>query len=211
MATGLTRVRLQDVRVDRGCSQALVLPARLPPKDTVRRHAAAAMLRSVLARLTGKAPDTVHLEESVDGKPRLVGGGIAFNMSHSLGYSLLALSLSGDIGCDIEDRFTDEDVSGLAPPVLHLSELEAMERLAPQERQDAFRRYWVRKEAVLKAAGSGFLRDPRQVVTGLQDRHPTWTAREGPHLVIHDQQIGPGCLAAVASMDDACSWHLLEG
>jgi phosphopantetheinyl transferase len=86
-----------------------------------------------------------------------------------------------------------------------------MARLAPHERQDAFRRYWVRKEAVLKAAGSGFLSDPRQVVTGLDERHPTWVAHEGPALVIHDIRLDAGCVAAVASMDGACTWRLLAG
>lgn len=99
---------------------------------------------------------------------------------------------------------------GLGQSVLHASELQTMERLAPNERQDAFKRYWVRKEAVLKAAGSGFLRDPRHVITGLQDRNPQWTQDEGPLLVIHNQLIAEGCFAAVASMDSTCRWHLLE-
>jgi len=208
----LSRARLQHVRLERGRSQALVIPACAPPADPGRRHEIALVLRSMLARLTGDAPASLRLERTGQGKPTLGGpAGLAFNVSHSRAYSLIAISSAGDIGCDIEDRFGDEDVMGLCPAVLHSSELDAMERLAPHERQDAFRRYWVRKEAVLKAAGSGFLRDPRHVVTGLDRPSATWLGEQGPAFVIHDRRIEAGCLAAVASMDAACSWHLLDG
>lgn len=84
-----------------------------------------------------------------------------------------------------------------------------MERLAPHARQEAFGRYWVRKEAVLKAAGSGFLHDPRRVITGLDQPHATWVGEQGPDFTIHNRQIDAGCVAAVASMDADCSWRLL--
>lgn len=212
MVEGLPRARLHDVRLERGCSQALVIRAGAPPHDPARRDEVRAVLRSLLANVTGRAPESFLLEKSADGKPFVAGGsGLGFNLSHARRYSLLALSLSGEIGCDIEDRFTDGDVMALCSPVLHSSELEAMERLGPRERQHAFRRYWVRKEAVLKAAGTGFLGDPRQVVTGLDERHPRWAAAEGPCWVIHNREVEAGCVAAVASMDDDCRWNLLAG
>lgn len=160
--------------------------------------------------MTGRATASIRIEVDAHGKPRMAGGGVAFNISHARGYSMVALSLAGDIGCDIENRFANEDVMGLGQSILHASELQAMERLALPERQIAFRRYWVRKEAVLKAAGSGFLSDPRHVITGLQDRHPQWTLDGGPLLVIHNQLIADGCFGAVASMDSTCRWYLLE-
>lgn len=194
-----------------GSSLALVLssPGALPED---MKHAAWAMLRSLLARFISCPPGALRFGRSPQGKPGVIGAGApAFNLSHSRGRSLIALSWSGDVGCDIEDRFSDEDVMGLCPSVLHASELDAMERLAPRERQDAFRRYWVRKEAVLKAEGSGFLRDPRDVITGLEARNPEWTAQAGPRFVLHNQLIAEGCFAAVASMDADCRWLLLEG
>jgi 4'-phosphopantetheinyl transferase len=102
-------------------------------------------------------------------------------------------------------------VMGFCRSVLHASEMEAMERLAPDRRQEAFSRYWVRKEAVLKAAGSGFLRDPRELITGLEDRNPEWKGEAGPRFILHNQHIAESCFAAVASMDAECRWHLLEG
>ncbi|RZL91811.1 MAG: 4'-phosphopantetheinyl transferase superfamily protein [Variovorax sp.] len=196
-------VALRNVELVPGASLALV----------VRRHPDAAdvgaMLRLLLGRLTGRPPESIQLEKTAEGKPWLAGCNIAFNLSHARGYSLMALSSAGEIGCDIEDRFSDEDVMGLGAPVLHASELDAMRRLAPWEQRAAFRRYWVRKEAVLKAAGTGFLRDPRLVVTGLDQAHATFLGEQAPDFTIHDRQIEAGCLAAVASMDAACNWRLL--
>lgn len=169
------------------------------------------VLPVVLAALTGRTPASIRMEKDARGKPGLVGGGAAFNISHSRGYSLLAFSRAGEIGCDIEDRFANEDVMGLCRSVLHASEMEAMERLSPNHRQEAFSRYWVRKEAVLKAAGSGFLRDPRELITGLEERHPEWTGDAGPRFILHNQLIAEACFAAVASMDAESRWHLLEG
>jgi phosphopantetheinyl transferase len=190
-------------------SFALVLPRAVAGAGS--RDLARQVPLLVLAASTGRTPESMRIEKDARGKPRLVGGGMAFNISHSRGYSLVALSRAGEIGCDIEDRFDNEDVMGLGRSVLHASELEALERLAPQQRQDAFRRYWVRKEAVLKAAGSGFLRDPREVTTGLEARHPEWMGEAGPRFILHNQLIAEGCFAAVASMDATCQWHLLEG
>jgi phosphopantetheinyl transferase len=212
MLEDLSSARLQDLRLEGGFSQALVIRAFAPPKAADRRREVSMVLRTLLGGLTGQAPESLRLGKTADGKPILGGAsGLAFNLSHSRGYSLIAISSAGDIGCDIEDRFTGEDVTGLCVPVLHASEMASMARLAPHERRDAFRRYWVRKEAVLKAAGSGFLCDPRQVVTGLDERSPTWVAHDGPALVIHDIQVDGGCVAAIASKDAACKWRLLAG
>lgn len=184
-----------------GCSLALV----------VARAEAQELLRLVLSKLTGRPAQSLQFETTAQGKPYLAGNdGIAFNLSHSRSYSLIALSLDGDIGCDVEDRFRDDDdVDELGALVLHPAEQQEMKRLAPADRQEAFKRYWVRKEAVLKAAGSGFLKDPRGVIVGLDRAQPSWGDAVGPLLNLHEQQLGADCFAAVASADATCSWHLL--
>ena len=163
----------------------------------------------VLGSLTGRPPQSLRFEASPAGKPYLAGNdSIAFNLSHSRSYSLIALSLDGEIGCDVEDRFRDDDdVDELGAVVLHPVEQQEMLRLAAPQRQEAFKRYWVRKEAALKAAGSGFLKDPRAVIVGLDRAQPVWANVDGPAMNIHERQLGPDCFAAVASADAACSWY----
>jgi len=212
--TRLAAVALQELELRPGASLALAIPFSSLMKTSPgpqRSAAAYAALRSILAKLTGRSPESLRIEKTGQGKPYVQAlDSIGFNISHSKAHSLIALSRSGAIGCDIEDRFGDDDVSQTGPLILHALEIEAMDRLAAPDRQEAFRRYWVRKEAILKAAGSGFLSDPRQLLTGLDDRHAKWTAQEGPPFVIHNQLIEAGCVAAVASMDPVCTWQLLS-
>ncbi len=161
--------------------------------------------------MTGQPPDSLHFKKTAQGKPYLAGhDSIAFSLSHCRGHSLIALSLRGDVGCDIEDRFRDDDdVEELGALVLHPVEQQELKRLAPYQRREAFKRYWVRKEAVLKAAGSGFLKDPRAVIVGLNRPRPTWDGVNGPAFNFHEKRLAADCFAAVASADPACSWHLL--
>jgi phosphopantetheinyl transferase len=197
----LSQLPLAEVRLVRGCSLALLV-ARAEMDECLRR---------VLGKLTGRPPRSLQFETTAEGKPYLAGNdGIAFNLSRSRSHSLIALSLGGEVGCDIEDRFrSDDDVDELGSFVLHPVEQQEMSRLAPPDQQQAFKRYWVRKEAVLKAAGTGFLKDPRAVIVGLDRAQPTWDGVAGPLFNLHEKQLAADCFAAVASADTACSWHLL--
>lgn len=196
-------VGLQDVQIAPGRSLALVVRGRAAVDPA---------LRMLLGRATGRPPGSLRFGKTADGKPYLAGpASIAFNLSNSRTHSLIALTLNGEIGCDIEDRFRDDDdVEELGALVLHPTEQQEMRRLAAPDRQKAFKRYWVRKEAVLKAAGSGFLKDPLAVIVGLDRVRPIWSdGVDGPLFNLHEKQLGPGCFAAVASADAACSWYLL--
>lgn len=201
--TGLPFIEQDEIRLQPACSLGLVLRSR--PRPAIRE-----ILRSVIARLMSCPPESLRFLESSQGKPYLDGAAIAFNVSHSGANSLIALARHGQIGCDIEDRFGADDVSGLCPLVLHAAELEVIDGLAGAQRQDAFRRYWVRKEAVLKAVGSGFLEDPRRLIVGLDEQHARWASQEGPPFFVHNQLIDVGYPAAVASMDPSCAWYLLD-
>lgn len=197
----LSQLSLADMYLVQGSSLALLLTG------AKRRE----LPRLILGKLIGRPPQSLQFEITGEGKPYLAGNEpIAFNLSHSRSHSLIALSLGDDIGCDIEDRFRhNDDADELGRLVLHPSEQQEMLRLAPPDRQEAFRRYWVRKEAVLKAAGSGFLKDPRAVIVGLDRARPTWAEVEGPVLNLHELRIGADCFAAVASTDAACVWYFL--
>jgi 4'-phosphopantetheinyl transferase len=209
----LSVLGLADVHLTRGCSLAMLVtvPPSGNPAGRALRHEVGEIARTVLGVLTRRAPQSLRFEASPSGKPYLAGNdSIAFNLSHSRSYSMIALSLGGEIGCDVEDRFRDDDdVDELGAVVLHPVEQQEMLHLAAPQRREAFKRYWVRKEAALKAAGSGFLKDPRTVIVGLDRAQPVWDNADGPAMNIHERQLGPDCFAAVASSDAACSWYSL--
>ena len=115
-----------------------------------------AVLRGVLARYVGVAPDRIEFTLSAAGKPATTG--VEFNLSHSRGRALLAVSAREPIGADLELERADVDVLAIAGRYFHGAEFEAVRAAALQGEADgrrAFFRHWVAKEAVLKGAGHG--------------------------------------------------------
>jgi len=210
----LARVGLNDVQLARGCSLALLIENTCLLACTAApepRSATRVVVRRLLGKLTSRAPDSLRFGQTRYGKPYLAElDPIAFSISHSRAHTLIAISLCGAVGCDTEDRFGSDDVHELSPSILHAAERDAMGRLTKQQKMDAFMRYWVRKEAVVKAEGSGFLRDPRAIIVGLDDAQAKWIGQEGRPLNLHNEPVEARCLAAVASMDSACAWYVYE-
>lgn len=121
--------------------------------DVVRAVTTRAALRRLLSAQTGIAPEKLVFSENAYGKPLLKSAhGLAFNVSHSGGYSLLALAACGQVGVDIERCRPEAELASLSGLVLSPSERRYHDsgRLALP-----FMERWVVKEAVLKALGVG--------------------------------------------------------
>jgi 4'-phosphopantetheinyl transferase len=124
-------------------------------RDRERYIARRGILRALLARRLGRAPGALRFATNRYGKPALVGGSIAFNLSHSRGLALYAFGPNIAIGCDIEfhdQSFLAEDIPErlFSPP-----ELREFRGFAPEHRMAAFFDGWTRKEAFIKARGLG--------------------------------------------------------
>jgi 4'-phosphopantetheinyl transferase len=142
-------------------------------RDRARFLAGRRALREVLGARTGRAPGALALGYGPQGKPYLQDAPApAFNLSHSGGIGLVALLDDGGdaqaaIGVDIETLRPLPDARELAVANFEPDECEALERLPEPERSKAFLIGWTRKEACLKALGSGFS-GPARLATGLQ-------------------------------------------
>lgn len=99
------------------------------------------------------------------GKPALLCGDASsvalpqFNLSHCRGAWLLGVSRTAAIGVDIERPRRVDNALRLATRVFTAAEraaLIAADEITVDERDAYFLRCWTRKEAVLKAMGSGF-------------------------------------------------------
>lgn len=115
------------------------------------------LLRSALAAVVDVPPEEVRLEYGEHGKPALAdppAAGLAFNLSHSGDLAAMALA-RGRIGIDIERVRSLSDMSRLAVRILTRSESAAYEALPVHARLPAMIAAWARKEAVLKALGTG--------------------------------------------------------
>lgn len=122
----------------------------------VRRGA----LRQLLGRYTGRRPDRLLFRHGRYGKPRLASdaAGIHFNLSHSLDSALLAVTCDGPIGVDLEVSRPICDYGMIVVRNFSDAERETMSSLGESERLATFYRIWTRKEAFLKATGSGLSR-----------------------------------------------------
>src|SRR5215210_8626067 len=111
-------------------------------------------LRYILSRYLETKPERLKFSYGEYGKPAL-DGRLQFNMSHSHGVALLAITADRQIGVDVEHIRADFATEDIARRFFSSSEVESFNRLPAEEQAAAFFRCWARKEAFIKATGRG--------------------------------------------------------
>jgi 4'-phosphopantetheinyl transferase len=137
-----------------------------------RQAASFQSVRIVLGEVLGIPPGALQFRIDAGGKPRLAEGRPHFNVSHSGGVGLLAWA-PRELGADVEALIARPSDS-LAAEILAPSELTAWRALPETARQAALTCAWTRKEATLKAIGSGLRIAPRTIEVGR-----FWSESEG--------------------------------
>ena len=132
-------------------------------RDRARYLAAHGWTRRILGAYLDRPATALRFARAADGKPRLDGAALRFNLSHSASIGLLAVGVDAELGVDVE-AWREVDAT-LADAVLSAGERATLRGRAP----DAARLLgcWTRKEACLKALGCGLLRDPRGIDVGV--------------------------------------------
>lgn len=155
-----------------------------------RASAQSRPLRVLLAAYLDCVPDMLRIERGEYGKPQLVGAALEFNLAHSGGSMLVALSRHVPLGVDLEAPRRTRPVLELARRWFHPDEATALAALPEALQQSAFLRLWTCKEAVLKAHGRGlgfgldrvaFALDARGEVTSIclqADAATAWQVRK---------------------------------
>jgi 4'-phosphopantetheinyl transferase len=165
-------------------------------------------MRRTLAQMTGINPATLVLEAGERGKPRLSPmfdqATPHFNLSHSGGLAVLAVSWEGPLGIDLEFRDRRLDPARLAPTVLVASERRALECSESGEVLAKFLAMWTAKEARMKLTGEGMALDPRLIELRLDQGWPTgYRLPIGPALRLDFPDIGrPDAICALARFAD---------
>ena len=133
------------------------------------------LVRVVLSHYADLSPTEWRFERNRFGRPavssslqsevrwRAGTAPVDFNLSRSGELVLCAVTPSGRVGVDVEDEGRLPDVTELAPSVLASGELYEWERVPEQERSRTFLRYWVLKEAYVKARGVGLTLAPNTI------------------------------------------------
>lgn len=114
-----------------------------------------AVMRVMLGSYVRRPPEELQFVSGAQGKPQLFGdvaAGVSFNLTHSGGRALLAVSDGREIGIDLEQHRPIEAES-IAANYFFGSERDAI--LQSADTQALFFRYWTAKEAVLKGCGLG--------------------------------------------------------
>ncbi|WP_236960756.1 4'-phosphopantetheinyl transferase family protein [Methylobacterium durans] len=128
----------------------------LRPVDRDRYVASHGALRLILGRACGRAPADLAFTALPGGKPALADGpGLDFNLSHSGARALVGLSPRGWIGVDVEALRPMPDAGRVARTTFAPDEVAALAALPASDLMPAFMACWTRKEAFVKAVGTG--------------------------------------------------------
>ena len=146
--------------------KALLSPAELERLEKFRvefKHreyiVSRGLLRRVMTKMTGLDVAGVDFDYGEHGKPSLPGraesGSAAFNVSHSHGLALVALTLGGRLGVDLEKIRPKVEWRSLAEHYFSEAEIRALDGYSDEAGLKAFFTCWTRKEAFVKALGGG--------------------------------------------------------
>jgi 4'-phosphopantetheinyl transferase len=124
-------------------------------RDRHRFMAGRAALRRILAAYLDRSPDDLVFAVGPHGKPALENLGLEFNLSHSGGCGLLAVTRGRRVGVDVERVRADFAGEDIARRFFAPAEVEALAGSAPDQYATGFFRCWTRKEAYVKARGDG--------------------------------------------------------
>ncbi len=128
-------------------------------RDRERFIVARGVLRAILGRYLNRAPNSLSFRYSTHGKPALFSESdldtIQFNLSHSHGTALYAVSRGREVGVDLEFIRGDLEAEQIAERFFSHSENETLRALPLSLRTYAFFLCWTRKEAYIKARGEG--------------------------------------------------------
>jgi 4'-phosphopantetheinyl transferase len=128
-------------------------------KDREHFIVARGVLRAVLGCYLHRAPEELTFCYGDHGKPGVAqqsdADAIRFNVSHSHGLALYAVTRGRHVGIDIEHIRFDLAVAEIAERFFSRREVAMLLALPTEVQRQAFFRCWTRKEAYIKALGEG--------------------------------------------------------
>ncbi|MBI3418273.1 MAG: 4'-phosphopantetheinyl transferase superfamily protein [Verrucomicrobia bacterium] len=114
-----------------------------------------ALLRKILSRYLACDPGRLIFDYSERGKPSVSGMPLHFNVSHSRGVALFAITRDCEVGVDLEQVRAMDDLLDIARNFFSTHEQSMLASLPKERQTEAFFNCWTRKEAYVKATGAG--------------------------------------------------------
>jgi 4'-phosphopantetheinyl transferase len=217
-------VHLWQARLDLAPERLARLNAALSEPESERsvrfrfdRHrarfiAARGQLRTLLARYLDARACDITLTEGPHGKPRLAGGmgWLRFNIAHSEDVAVFAITRDREVGVDLEQIRCDLRIDEVARHFYSARERADLAGLAEGDRLRAAFDCWTRKEAYLKAVGTGLALPLDGFDVTLRPGEPVRLVRHQVNAAdqrswsLHAFDAGPGYAAAVAVEGPPC-------
>ena len=165
-------VRLEDVRRHVDSLVKILTPNEIAradrfffENDRIEYILARGLLRHIVSRYVGFAPDQLRFGYNSHGKPALEdewrGDQLEFNLSHARGWVVYALTKARCVGVDLEYTDRSIEIDQIAERFFSPYEASLFQQLPGQEKKRAFFSCWTRKEAYVKARGEGLSLDLR--------------------------------------------------
>ncbi|MCD6050333.1 MAG: 4'-phosphopantetheinyl transferase [Verrucomicrobia bacterium] len=168
--------------------------------DWQRFLACRGVLREMLGKYTGQDAGDISFRYGPNGKPEMrasdAAGALPFNVSHSGQFALYAVAGEWEVGVDIEQVRPVGDMEDMARTVLSADEWERWRTLNVRVKPAVFFDCWTKKEAILKARGTGLSDNVRSITVLTEDEHNA--DANGMHLLTGFEP-REGCRAALAA------------
>lgn len=174
---------------ERARAERLIIESKRDQAVVSRAH-----LRRILGRALDRDPRELTFAYGEHDKPRLADDAIAFNLSHSHRAALVALTPArAPVGVDLEHMRRGREFEAIATRFFSGPEQRELLELPEPDRPGAFYRAWARKEAYLKAHGTGLsFSSARFTITYIDPAQPT--------RVVHTEMPG----------DEPERWHFTD-
>ncbi len=176
------------------------------------------LLRQVLSETAGLDLAGVDFRYGEHGKPCLgtlvSGETVAFNVSHSHGLALVALTRGSRLGVDLEKIRPEVEWRDLAGRYFSEAENRDLEARHGEDGRKAFFACWTRKEAFVKALGAGVSYGLKQfdVSVGPKEDHAALTLRsrdeDAAGWLVKNLPVPDSHVAALAVDRPACRFRL---
>jgi 4'-phosphopantetheinyl transferase len=114
------------------------------------------LLRMILSKKLNKSPHDISYINGRNGKPGIKDNSLFFNISHTRDSFAIAISEHSYIGVDLEDLSKSLDFESIIKRVFSGKEGEFILKSSGKSRNRFFL-LWTRKEALLKAIGTGII------------------------------------------------------
>jgi 4'-phosphopantetheinyl transferase len=130
------------------------------PKDQVRYLVTRALVRTVLSRYSSLKPEQWSFSASKYGRPQIDNrrgnaSQISFNISHTAGLIVLAVTCRQSLGIDVENIRVRAIPMDVASSFFSWQEVALLKTLPDRRKREDIFVYWTLKEAYMKAVGKG--------------------------------------------------------